>query len=146
MIIRYRKRYLRTDLIVGSLYLLAGVAGIIVQSNIYNLVINVFFSLAGFFFLSSYYYKQKYQYLKLEAGVLTCYIFGSKNRSIDLRQVTSIKKFTDEITFLTPHKKLKISTKLIAKEDLPAFKAVMTSLDLKPEKNPFTEPAEKFDI
>ncbi|NJY62963.1 hypothetical protein HC174_09350 [Salinimicrobium sp. CDJ15-81-2] len=47
---------------------------------------------------------------------------------------------------MTPNKKLKISTNLIAKEDLFTFKEVMASLDLEAEKNPFTVTAEKSNI
>ncbi|MHA6280331.1 hypothetical protein ACXYMT_09125 [Salinimicrobium sp. CAU 1759] len=143
MIVNYKRKYLLSDLIIGSLYLLAGVAGFIFQSNPFSLISNTFFSFAGFFLLGSYFYKQRYQYLKFEEGVLTCHIYGSKNISVMLQEITGIKKFTDEITFLTPHKKLKVSTKLIDKEDLPAFKEFLAALDLEPEKNPFSEPAKK---
>jgi hypothetical protein len=137
MVIHYRKQYLRTDLIIGSLYILAGVAGFIFQSGPYNFIIGSCFSLGGFFFLGSYYYKQKHQYLQMENNVLTYWIFGSKKRSVDLREITRIKKFADEITFFTPYKKLKISTNMIAGEDLPVIKNLLASLDLEPEKNPF---------
>jgi len=60
-----------------------------------------------------------------------------QQKKIDLSKVTRIKKFADEITFLTPHEKLKISTKLIAREDLLNLQNLLASLDLEPQKNPF---------
>lgn len=139
MIIRYRKKHLRTDFIVGSLYLMSVLPAIYFHSSSFQLIINFLFLVSGVFFLGSYYYKQKYQYLQIKNNVLTCFIFGSKNRSVDLRELSGIKKFTDEITFLTPHERLKISTKLIAKEDLPAFENFLASLDLEPGKNPLVK-------
>ena len=138
MIIRYRKKHIRTDLVVGALYLMSVLPAIYFHSSSFQLIINFLFLVSGLFFLGSYYYKQKYQYLQVKNNVLTCFIFGSKNRSVDLRELSRIKKFTDEITFLTPHEKLKISIKLINKEDYFAFKEFLASLDLEPERNPFT--------
>lgn len=136
MIIKYSKKHLRTDFIVGSLYLLSGILGIIFGSNAF---IEYGFTALGIFYLATFFYKFRFPYLRIEDHILTCHVFASK-KQIDLTQLTRIVKFTDEITFLTPHKKLKISTKLINKEDLPAFKEMLASLDLESEKNPFTHP------
>jgi hypothetical protein len=133
MKIRYSKKQIRLDFIVGSLYFLTGILGIIFGSRV---PVPYLFTTLGLFYLGSFYYKLKFQYLKLEGQVLTCFALGSKKK-IDLSQVTRIKKFTDEITFLTPHEKLKISTKLIAREDWTAFQDLLASLDLEPDRNPF---------
>ena len=141
MIVRYTKRHLASELIVGSLYLLTGILGIIFRSDIFIYL----FTALGILYLGSGFYKLKFQYLKLEGQIITCFLPGRKKK-IDLRQLTRIKKFTDEITFLTPHNELTISTKLINKEDFPAFKKFLASLDLEPKKNPFSETPEKTRI
>ncbi len=141
MIIRYTKRHLTTELIVGSLYLLTGILGIIFSSDIFIYL----FTALGILYLGSGFYKLKFQYLKIEGQIITCFLPGRKKK-IDLRQLTRIRKFTDEITFLTPHKELTISTRLINKEDFPAFKEFLGSLDLEPEKNPFSETPENSTI
>ncbi len=94
------------------------------------------FTGVGLLYLLQYIYKLKYSYLKIEGNILILNLFFQQKK-IDLTQVTRIKKFTDEITFLTPHEKLKISTKIIAREELPAFENLLASLDLEPGKNPF---------
>ena len=136
MIIRYPKKQVKSDLIVGSLYLLTGILGIIFGSNIFIYG----FTALGIFYLGSGFYKLKYQYLQIEDQILTCFVPGSKKK-IDLEQITQIKKFADEITFLTPHEKLKISTNLIAREDLPAFENFLASLELEPQNNPYFKAA-----
>lgn len=135
MIIRYPKKHIIADLVVGSLYLLAGILGMIFGSGFF---IEYAFIALGLLYLGSSFYKLNFQYLKLESQILTCYLPGSK-KSINLTEVTQIKRITDEIAFLTPYKKLKISTKLIAREDLPVFKKALADLDLGPEKNPFSQ-------
>ena len=142
MIIRYTRKHLIADFIVGSLYLLAGITGIIFASGLF---IKYGFVAVGFWYMGSAFYKLKFQYLKLENQILTCFVPGRKKK-IDLGQVTRIKKFTDEITFLTPHEELKISTKLINKEDFPAFIELLASLDLDVKNNPFSQNAEKCAI
>lgn len=132
MIFKYRKKHLIVGFIIGALYTIAGILGIFFSSGVHYL-----FTAVGLWYVGSTFYKLKFQYLKLEDGILTCFVPGAKKR-LDLEEVTRIIKFTDEITFLTPHEKLKISTRLIAKEDLPALKDVLASLDLEAEKNPFT--------
>ncbi|NJW51300.1 hypothetical protein [Salinimicrobium oceani] len=122
------------DFIVGSLYLLAGITGIIFGSGLF---IKYGFVAVGLWYLGSAFYKLKFQYISIEGHSLTCFVPGRKKK-IDLREVTRIKKFTDEITFLTPHTELTVSTKLINKKDFPAFKGFLCSLDLEYEKNPFT--------
>ncbi|WP_029035965.1 hypothetical protein [Salinimicrobium xinjiangense] len=141
MVIRYSNKHLIADFTVGSLYLLAGILGIIFGSDIFKYL----FTALGILYLGSSFYKLKFQCLRIENQVLTYFVPGRKKR-IDLRQITRIKKITDEITFLTPHKELNISTKLINKEDFPAFKEFLASLDLEPEKNSFSETAEKSAI
>ena len=139
MKIRYSKKHLRSDLLIGSLYLMFGIYGFFFDSNVF---IKYGFTLAGILFLSSFYYKQKFQYLQIKDSILTCYVLPGRNKNINLTELTRIKKFADEITFLTPYEKLKISTNLIAKEDLPDFKNALASLNLEPEKNPFSESVE----
>lgn len=132
MIIRYRKKQIISDIIVGSLYLITGILGIIFDSEIFKYA----FTALGILYLGSGFYKLKFQYIKVQDQVLTRFEPGNKKK-VDLKHVTRIKKFTDEITFLTPNEKLKISTNLIDKEDLPAFENLLASLDLEQEKNPF---------
>lgn len=138
MIVRYTRRHLLADFIVGSLYLLTGILGMIFNSDIFKYL----FTALGILYLGSGLYKWKFHYLKIEGKILTCFVPGGKKR-IDLSQVSRIKSFTDEITFLTPHKELTVSTKLINKEDFPAFKEFLASLDLEPDKNSFSVTPEK---
>ena len=133
MIINYRNKYLRADLIFGILYLVLGLTGFFYGSNGF---IKYGFTAIGLLYLFQYFYKVKYSYLKIEGNILFLNIIFQQKK-IDLSKVTRIKKFADEITFLTPHEKLKISTKLIAREDLLNLQNLLASLDLEPQKNPF---------
>ncbi|WP_324719266.1 hypothetical protein [Salinimicrobium sp. HB62] len=141
MIVRYTRRHLLADFIVGSLYLLTGILGMIFNSDIFKYL----FTALGILYLGSGFYKWRFQYLRIEGKILTCFVPGGKKK-LDLSQVSRIKSFTDEITFLTPHKELTVSTKLINKEDFPAFKEFLASLDMEPDKNSFSVTAEKPTI
>lgn len=133
MIINYRKKYLRAYFIFGSFYLVLGLSGFFYELSKFS---TYGFTGIGLFCLLQYFYKWKYSYLRIEDNILTLFLFFQLKK-INLSQVTRIKKFADEITFLTPHEKMKISTNLIDREDLPAFENLLASLDLEPEKNPF---------
>ncbi len=133
MITKYRKKYLWADLIFGILYLLLGLSGFFYGSNGF---IMYGFTGIGLLYLFQFFYKLKYSYLKIERIILFRNLIFQQKK-IDLSQVTRIKKIADEIIFLTPHEKLKISTKLVGRKDLPAFHDLLASLDLEPERNPF---------
>lgn len=134
MVIKHRKKYFWIDLILGTLYLGLGLSSFFFDSN--SILGKYGFTLVGIIYLVQFFYKWKNPYLKFEKTFLVLNIIFQQKK-IDLSQVTRIKKFTDEITFLTPHEKLKISTKLISREDLPAFEEAIASLNLDPERNPF---------
>lgn len=133
MTIQYRKKYVRADLYFGITYLLLGSSGFFFDTNVF---ISYGFSFIGALYLIQYFYKSKYPYIKIEDNILRVNIIFQP-KEIDLSQITRIKKFADEITFLTPHERLKISTKLIAKEDFPHLEKTLSNLTLEPERNPF---------
>ena len=135
MTIPYRKKYLRADLIFGTLYVVLGLSGFLYSSNVF---IRYSFTGIGLLYLLQYFYKLRYSYLKVEGDILIRNVIFQQKR-IDLSKVTRIKKFADEITFLTPHEKLKISSKLIGREDLLNLLSLLASLDLEPQKNPFNK-------
>ena len=139
MKVRYSKRHLRTDFLLGGCFFVLGCLGFLFQ----NPFISYGFSAVGILNLIQYFYKRKEQYLEVSNDELILNIIFQKNKKIDFNEVTSVQKFADEITFLAPYSQLKVNISLIAKEDLWILENAIASVERNLKKDVFLNDALK---
>lgn len=127
MIIRYKKKFLRSKLLFGVGFTLLGIASILFADN------SVFFIYGyislGLLSLATYLFEKQKQYLKIENGVLTKNSLFPKN--IYLSDIIQIKKFAGDLTLITSTKKLTINIELIDEESFIELELLLKTLALK---------------
>ncbi|WP_424493749.1 hypothetical protein [Salinimicrobium sp. GXAS 041] len=144
MRIRFSKRHLRTDFLLGGCFFALGCLGFVFQ----NPFLSYGLSAVGILNLVQYFYKRKEKYLEISNNELILNIIFQRKKKINLKEVTRVKKFAGEITFFASYGHLKINTDLIAKEDLWILENAIASVErnlgkdvflnatIKPSKNP----------
>ena len=90
----------------------------------------------GILMVFSFFYERKFQYLVIENGLLT------KNsllrKTIEIDRINRIQSFPGRIKIATSEKNLSINISVIDKESINDLYRILGSLDLEPQKNPFT--------
>ena len=131
MNIRYSRKVVRKDLILGSLFLLLGIYFVAEEPD--N-ILRYGFLLVSLLHLISGFYQLKMPYLKLKNGSITRGGFISK--SISLSEVERIRKFAGDYTLFTPEKKLKINSELVDRSQLNELDELMGSLEIPLDETP----------
>ena len=89
----------------------------------------------GLLLIGSYFFKQKYPYLKIEGDVLT--VYKIRRKSLKLSEVNKIKKFAGEFTLCTSEDKIKIYSELIDRNSKAELNELIDSLDPLAERNSY---------
>ncbi len=128
MKIRFKKKRLKYNLILGTFWLILGVSGVIFD------VTNFFvygYLLVGILQLGTYFYENKNQYLTIENGVI------SKNnliaKKINLNEIVGIKKFAGDYILKTNSSELRINTEFIDENSLKELNTFLENLNLEPK-------------
>ena len=135
MKIKFKKKRLRVNLILGIVWIGIGTLSIVTDDEIrwtdYGYLV------IGILYVGHYLYDLKNQYLTIENGTIRkngLYGFGKK---LTLNQIKWIKKFAGDYTLKTEQKELKINTELIDKDSLTELNKILAELNLPAEKTPF---------
>jgi len=135
MKIRFKKKRLYANLIIGIVWTGLGVFNVLEDDNLrwsdYGYLV------IGLLYVGHYLYDLTNQYLTIESGTIRkngLYGFGKK---INLNEINWIKKFAGDYTLKTETKELKINTELIDKNSLTDLNCILEKLNLPADKTPF---------
>ena len=112
MKIRYSKKRLRTNLILGCAWTILSIAKLLFNEELkwpdYALFV------LGLLYFALYLYEINYQYITIENGFI--YKNWPFSKKLELAKVTQIKKFAGDVTLISEDKKLKIDTLILSAE------------------------------
>ena len=135
MKIKFKKKRLITNLVLGIVWIILGTLSIVTDDKIrwtdYGYLV------IGILYVGHYLYDLTNQYLTIENGTIRkngLYGFGKK---LNLNEINWIKKFAGDYTLKTEQRELKINTELIDKVSLTELNKILAELNLPPEKTPF---------
>lgn len=135
MKIKFRKKRLRINLILGILWLILGGLNLVTEDNIrwsdYGYLV------IGFLYIGHYLNESINQYLTIENGTIKKNGLWDFGKQVHLKEVSWIKKFAGDYTLVTEQRELQINTELIDKDSLSKLNKILGELNLPPEKTPF---------
>lgn len=126
MKIRFKKKRLRTYLILGVIWLALGTTSIIMNPD--NFWSYGFIAL-GILHLGTYIFENKNQYLKIENGVITKQRLIPKK--ISLNEIKRIKKFAGDYILTTDSSELRINTHIVEEESLKQLDSLLQGINIK---------------
>ena len=125
MKIRYPKKRLKVNLILGIVWLVFGILAFTFDgANLFNLGYLTF----GLIYLGLYLFENSKQYLSIENGVITKNTLRPK--SIKLNEINHIKDFAGDYVLKTEHEELSINKSYIEKNSLLELETILESLNL----------------
>ncbi|PKD20211.1 hypothetical protein APR41_14610 [Salegentibacter salinarum] len=128
MIIYYPQKRLKYKLLYGIVSVIIGSFAFIIDSEpifIYPWVI------LGFLEIGTWYYEKKYHYLHIDHNILTKNSLFPK--SIDLRQVTAIRKNRNSFVLESEGKNIRIHKGLVASQSLNQLTDLLDEIQLQPQ-------------
>lgn len=135
MKIRFKKKRLRVNLILGIVWIGLGTLSIVIDDEIrwtdYGYLV------IGMLYIGHYLYDLTNQYLTIENGTIRKNGLYGLGKKLNLDEINWIKKFGEDYTLKTKKKDLKINTELIDKDSLNELNKILAGLKLPPEKTPF---------
>ncbi|CAM4088658.1 hypothetical protein [Gillisia limnaea] len=135
MTIRFKKKTLFGNLILGLLWTGIGIYNLITDDNL-RWSDYIFLGL-GILYITHYLYDLINQYLKVETGTIRKNILYGYGKKINLDEINLIKKKGNDYILITESQKLKIKTDLIEETSLSRLKNILKKLNLPSEKTPF---------
>ncbi|MDN3494275.1 hypothetical protein [Winogradskyella bathintestinalis] len=126
MRIRYKKKQVNINLILGLIWLANGIiqTGFNENAGWYD----YFWFLLSGFYLIMYFYQKKEQYLTIENGIIKQnWPFGKK---LNLNEIIRIKHFAGEYTLKSELQKMKINIDAIDEESLSELKTELKKLNV----------------
>ena len=135
MKIKFKKKRLRVNLILGIVWIILGTLSIVTDDKIrwtdYGYLV------IGILYVGHYLYDLKNQYLTIENGTIRKNGLYGYWKKINLNEINWIKKFAGDYTLKTEKKELKINTELIDENSLTELNKILAELNLPSEKTPF---------
>ncbi len=132
MIVKYSKKRLFSNLILGALFALFGVVKTIDGTADY---FNYFQLLLGTAMMVGSYFDRHMGYLKMKDGFLKKN--SLRRKTIKLADVIQIQSLPGKIKLLTSDKNLSINTGIIDEESLKDLYCLLGSLEIDSQENPF---------
>ena len=126
MKIRYTKKKLKVNLIMGSIWFLLGV--VLLIFNDFNNWTDYFWIIMAIVYFGIYYYEYLNQYLTIENGTLK--VNSLLGRKINLAEIKGIKKFSGVYIIKNDKKELTINTQLIDPDSLAELNAELEKLNV----------------
>lgn len=137
MKIRFKKKILHRNLIIGIVWTGLGVFSVLVNDILrwsdYG------YLLVGFLYIGHYLYDVTNQYLTIENGTIRKNILYGFGKKISLDEINAIKKFAGEYTLKTERNKLKINTDVIDNVSLTALNKILEELNVPADKTTFAQ-------
>ena len=126
MKIRFTKKRLRNNLLLGIIWMVFGVAILVFSKN--NSFVYVNFGM-GILYIGTFLFENTKQYLTIENGSIV------KNKIIpkklNFTDITQIKKFAGAYILKTEKTELRINTEIIEEDSLSELRDVLEKLALK---------------
>jgi len=126
MRIRYKKRNLNINLILGVFWLIFGLLNL--NYNQENFWGDYAYLLFGILYLIFYFYQKQYKYLTIKNGILK--INSPLGKTINLSEIKRIKKFAGDYILKTDKKELIINTQIIDPNSFTELNAELKNLNV----------------
>ncbi|HUH27072.1 hypothetical protein [Gelidibacter sp.] len=125
MKIKFKRRRLRTYLILGSIWVIVGIPAVIYfPHNIFNYG----YLIIGILYFCIYLFEHNKQYLTIENGIITKNHLISKK--INLVDIKGIRKFSGDYKLKTDTDELIIDTNLIEENSLADLETFLENLNV----------------
>lgn len=135
MKIKFRKKRLHVNLILGIVWIGVGILSLVTDDEIrwteYGYLV------IGILYVGHYLYDLTNQYLIIENRTIRKNVLYGFGKKINLNDINWIKKFAGDYTLKTEHRELKINTELMDKDSLEELNKILAELNLPPKKTPF---------
>ena len=138
MKIRFKKKKVRRNLLLGAFLVLLGISGALLDDEGADWPDYGFMTI-GILYIAHYIHDIKREYLILENGSIRKNRLYGSGMPVKLDEIIRIKKFSGEYELETKHKVLAIDKDLIQKDSLDKLNDTLAQLDLPPDKTPFSE-------
>ena len=126
MRIRYKKRLLNINLILGIIWLVWFFISDFTKEKLnwtdYGWIV------ISLMYLGMYYYQKKYNYLTIENGIIK--VNGPFGKKLNLIEIKRIKKFAGDYILKTDEKELAINTQIINPSSLAELNAELEKLNV----------------
>lgn len=126
MEIKYKKKHLNVNLILGLVWLIWFFIGVFGKEEPnwtdYGWIV------ISLMYLGIYYYQKKYNYLTLENGIIK--VNGPFGKKLNLNEIKWIKKFAGDYILKTDEKELTINTQIINPSSLAELNAELEKLNV----------------
>ena len=133
MKIRFKKKRLYINLILGLVWTGLGVFSLLKDENLrwtdYGYLV------VGTLYLGHYLYDLNNQYLTIENGSIRKNVLYGFENKINVNEINRIEKYAGDYILRTVEKELKINTELIEKKSLVEFNEILKKLNLPEGKN-----------
>lgn len=136
MKIKFKKKRLRANLILGIVWIILGTLSVFENDTLHWS--DYGYLVIGILYIGYYLYDLTNQYLTIENGTIQKNGLYGFSKKINLNDINHIKKFAGDYTLQTDQKELKINTELIDKDSLVELNKILTALNLPAEKTPFS--------
>jgi hypothetical protein len=131
MKIRFKKKRIYANLILGLVWTGLGVFGLFEDDNFRWS--DFLYVVLGILYMGHYLYDFTNQYLTIENGTIRKNVLYGFGKNINLDDINFIKKFAGNYTLKTETTELKINTELIEKKSLAELNSVLRKLNLAAE-------------
>lgn len=126
MKIQYKKKRLNHSLVFGLLWLTISLLGIFIKEN--PSWTDYGFLIISFFYLGTYFYEKKNQYMTIENGIIS--INQPFGKRINLTEINRIKKIAGDYILKTDKTELTISTQVIDEKSLAELNVELEKLNV----------------
>tara|TARA_B100001059_G_scaffold229760_1_gene262846 strand:- start:931 stop:1320 length:390 start_codon:yes stop_codon:yes gene_type:complete len=126
MEIKYKKKHLNVNLILGLVWLIWFFIGVFGKEEPNWTDYGWFF--ISLMYLGIYYYQKKYNYLSIENGIIN--VNGPFGKKLNLTEIKWIKKFAGDYILKTDEKELTINTQIINPSSLAELNAELEKLNV----------------
>ena len=135
MKIRFKKKRLYFNLVLGLFWIVFGVFNVLDEENLRWM--DFLYLVVGVLYIGHYLFDIINQYLTLENGTIRKNPLYGYGKKIDLNEINLIKNFAGDYTLKTKTQKLKIKTDLIEETSLTELIEILRKLNLPSDKTPF---------
>ena len=133
MKIRFKKKRLYINLILGLVWIGLGVFSLFEDENLrwtdYGSL------LVGILYLGHYLYDLNNQYLTIKNGSIRKNVLYGFGKKINVNEINRIEKYAGDYILRTVEKELKINSELIEEKSLVEFNEILKKLNLPEGKN-----------
>ena len=133
MKIKFKKKRLLANLILGLVWSLLGIFNLMQSKNLYWL--DYGYLVIGVLYIGNYLYDLKFQYLIIDESMIKMNALYGFRKKIYLKDIQTIKKTARDFKLKTIDKEININTQLIEKDSLIELYKFLEQLNLSTHKS-----------